>query len=282
MPFCNKFHRFDDCPQEDDVQCYHCKQDHFTGQRNCEFYKHAAKIEDLKQKGEITYEESKKRYNSLNNKILDDLLNNINEEDKTGGKNEVFKNDRNLTVGSGESSQSLNNFKGTNNIQANILTQNRFGILEEEIEEESDDEDFFDFPNFINQGKKSKPKKKENVDKGYSKTYAKVVQSSLNQPTKENEKIVQSKTFYNNHLLQTTQNNSSSSSSKESNKTQDNETRKINFESFTQDFKEFFFYQILDKIKNLTLRTPIHSVDFWFNFIFDLFVFVGQQFENIE
>ena len=70
---CSGFHSIDDCAREDDVICCHCREDHFTGDRRCEFYKQAALIENQKQKGEISYLESKKRFNSLNNKTLDEF-----------------------------------------------------------------------------------------------------------------------------------------------------------------------------------------------------------------
>ena len=64
----------EECPRKfKEIECYKCGLSHMVGDHSCEFHKHAVDIEGKKRRGEISYEESKKRYNSLNRKSLDDL-----------------------------------------------------------------------------------------------------------------------------------------------------------------------------------------------------------------
>ena len=53
--------------------CRHCKGDHVSCTNKCDYFKSAKKIENQKQIGKITLNESIKLYNSLNKKIIPKL-----------------------------------------------------------------------------------------------------------------------------------------------------------------------------------------------------------------
>ena len=280
--YCSKYHKFEDCLQDDDVICCHCRLDHFTGDRCCEFYKAAANIEDLKQKGEITYLESKRRYNSLNNKTLDQLLNNSNGDNNRGYSTGNVKNEQT------KHEMKAVNIPNKNNLKANITTNNRFDVLADETNNDSDDSDcdFFDVMNTLTQSRKLKSRNKRNICKNASKTYANAVKSYLNENSDEEETILSNNTLGDNKSSQT--DHSTNHDIKENKLTTENNTsyrnkaNKQGSDYYTKEFKETFFYQLLNKVKRFTQNTPIKSLEFWFRFMIELFDFVGQQFEDTE
>ena len=73
---CGGSHYLKECDKSNATpKCFHCKDEHITGSKLCEFYNKAAIIESLKSDKKITYAESKKYYNELNRCCLKDLEN---------------------------------------------------------------------------------------------------------------------------------------------------------------------------------------------------------------
>ena len=280
---CRGCHNIDDCTREDDVICHHCKLDHFTGDRCCEFYKHAAIIEDQKQNGEISYHESKVRFNSLNNKTLEELLHtsSLNKDYKNGYSTGNVKD--NLT----NTTYHLNVTK--TNSRSIIPTKNRFEILSEDSDDESEcsNSNSFETMNSYNQSKTPKPRLNQKVLKKSNKTYANIVKSSQNRKSGyDDKKMTQNSLIGDRETVESNQykNHKEKESNlvKENNINQNTNSNNSNFYYSNNEFKESFFYQILSKVKSFSQKTPLKSFDFWFGFVFDLFDFIGQQFEISE
>ena len=168
-----------------------------------------------------------------------------------------------------------------------ISTNNRFEILSNDIGNESDDSssDFFDMVNTSSQSRKFNSRKPKNTNRNSNKsnnTYANAVKSSLNTTSDdEDDKILRNKILGNKDINQ-----------KEHNNTRNNVIRvakDIHSKSNTQesdysanDYKESFFYLLMNKAKRFSKKTSMKYLDFWFEFILDLFDFVGQKFEDTE
>ena len=66
--FCGGNHLLDGCTKDGTPRCLHCGEGHITGARSCCYYSSAVKIETLRSKNLISYDESKELYRDLNNK----------------------------------------------------------------------------------------------------------------------------------------------------------------------------------------------------------------------
>ena len=284
-PYCMGRHKLDDCLREDEVFCCHCHLRHYVGDRDCEFFKQAAIIEDKKQKGEITYQESKLRFNALNNKTLEQLLNNSKPE-KVNDKG--YSTD-NVRKGQIRNKLKVNNHEliSKNNSQSDIATQNRFDILSEDSDDESENSscDFFDM-NTFNRSKKYKSSNNRNRSKNSNKSYANVVKSPQNNNSDVRDNMMMPiRSSGNKDTAMNDQNKNYTEKDKNidrENNTNQHESNRLCFDFSNNEFKESFFHQILNKVKRFSKRTPLKSLDFWFSFVFDLFDFVGQQFENSD
>ena len=107
-----------ECPKLSDgvPSCLHCKMNHLTGSRDCEFYKHAHIIESKKRKGSISYNESKSLYAALNNKSYIQLL-----YPSSSSSSSVKKSTNTLTNKMNSSLPISSN--------VNLSTNNRFQVL---------------------------------------------------------------------------------------------------------------------------------------------------------
>ena len=280
---CRGCHNVDDCAREDDVICHHCKLDHFTGDRCCEFYKHAAIIEDQKQNGEISYHESKVRFNSLNNKTLEELLHtsSLDKNNDIGYSTGNVKN--NLTKTTHPYNVDMNN------THSDIPTRNRFEILSEELDDKSEcsNSDSYEMMNAYKQSKTPKPRINRNSPKNSNKTYANIVKSSQNGKSDDDDEMMMlNSMFSDRESVKSTQNKNhkdkESNLVRENNINRNNISNNSNIEYSNNEFKDSFFYQILNKVKRFSQKTPLKSFEFWFGFVFDLFDFIGQQFEISE
>ena len=150
------------------MNCLHCKQDHVAGDRECEFYKVAVDIEGKKRRGEISYNESRRLYNSLNQKTLSQLLNIDDEQEERKSKvmDERERRDKFNKVN--------NRCNDNNSNQVNILSKNRFDILNDDASDDSDC-DFFDMPNTFYNKSNPEPRNKKVSPNKPKKSYANVV-----------------------------------------------------------------------------------------------------------
>ena len=76
-PRCLAHHNWNECPSYSDPKCLHCKLVHETGSVDCDFFIQASKIENMKRNGEISYEQSKTLYNTLNKCSLSQVRDDI-------------------------------------------------------------------------------------------------------------------------------------------------------------------------------------------------------------
>ena len=79
-PYCCKNHTLGECNYKSVIGplCFHCRKSHMSGSRECDYFKQASIMENKKQSNEISYEDCKKFYRSLNNR-------NLNVSDRGGG-----------------------------------------------------------------------------------------------------------------------------------------------------------------------------------------------------
>ena len=284
-PHCLGNHTWNECSLKNAPKCLRCKLEHETGSTECEFFTQASKIENMKRNGEISYDESKKLYNILNNCNLIQVRNDIERNILRGYEAPISQDNRPI-----HSPNAKKKNCDSNSVDPFPLS-NRFDILNSTFDDLDSNETEREIVKESKKVNRPKPiyvdmlerRFKENLlkPKRRHRTYAHAAASS-------DLEMVSDESFTLN-------------SSPEQEKAPANNSKsgiKLNFENlkknppenkvkkvknlpnyFNTDCKDSFLYQLLNKIHNF-YDLPNKTGFQWISFLIELLDFVGQYKEE--
>ena len=268
-PFCQNPHTLAECPKKKNEdfrpRCLHCKLDHLTGSRVCEFFRQASIIENKKRKNEVSYEESRKLYSALNKKTISQVRNNL-----FGASNvQAEKPYASALVGS---TKSINNDLSRDNVAEvqtmNFEDHNKFDVLSN-IESEDSDFDFFETPTEKIESRSvgARPKRILRVSSKYK-------NNSKKKPSNRSQGLSGSVNLPKTVNTQKSKANSRVGFDRPETQNVEGLSKFLNL-----DFKESVLYKLLLKCFNF-YNTPNKTFDDCITFLFELLTFVGQVSES--
>ena len=312
-PLCLESHKMEECPRNfREIECYKCGLNHMVGDHSCDFHKHAVIIEGKKRRGEITYAESKRRFNSLNRKSFDDLwysnkiqLNNeakvlnTKKKDVEGNTNKKSCDVRANGLSSRHLQtvndiESYNKWDALNDFMSDIshsdlpdlpdLGEMADTSLQKECDSNSKAhpkkvKNIQTYANKVKSPKKNKIERRDNLNNSPGNVSAdgRVQINAVNdaRTSSDREPINRDRNINNSKYKGTSQRN-------DSEKNLDNDLKSLGTDSPSYDYKDSFFYYMLNKIKRFAKKSPVMSYDQWVSLTIDLFEFVSQFFEIEE
>ena len=268
-PFCQNPHTLAECPKKKNEdfrpKCLHCKLEHLTGSRACEFFRQASIIENKRRKNEVSYEESRKLYSALNKKTISQVRNNLLGTSGVQSEKPYVQ----ALVGS---TNPLNNELSRDSVAevqgVTFEDQNKFDTLSN-IESEDSDFDFFETPieKVDSRSVGARPKRILRVSNKYKNSSKKKfssksqgLPSSVNLPKSVN--------------IQKPKTNSGVGFDHPKTQNAEGLSKFLNL-----DFKESILYKLLLKCFNF-YNTPNKTFDDCIAFLIELFTFVGHVSES--
>ena len=184
-PFCCANHHLKECPSKRDGKsplCFSCNESHMAGSRACEFFKQAAIIEKQRHAGEISYEESRKQYNALNQGKKANVGKGKQPNNLSVPNNfytsKVKETGRNINVASG--------------IDSHVKCSNQFDLLSDGEQDPSGDDFYLSIDDMgFDKSFTSTPRRRKKFTRHPEKTYSKIVEEKL--PNKDRRSVLPEK-----------------------------------------------------------------------------------------
>ena len=279
-PFCNNNHSLRECERRENNYpcCLHCKMNHITGSRDCEFFKQAAVIEKKKQDGAISYEESKKQYAVLNNKKIGDFSPKpVNDSTRNRIREDNIKVNAGTTVI--HNLFDLDNVHGANLQRGSITTcYNKYQTLSDLDEQELEYDDFFESPPGAHLNNSTPKRKKKKVLKYENKKYSEVAKTGIHDNLNNKTTLLRSpkvsQEFQENlQVLRNVRRPKQVNDRREEQECQDSLRHTI------KNFRESLILKLFTKIKTF-LREMEKSVESWLKILVEICEDVVQCFDG--